>query len=476
MTNVAVAGRAMLTITSVGASLLLTLNPGCFSDFAERSCQMDPEDSVSLSARPAEDSDSPSTRGWLTFANRQLSNLLPAGAAGPLVTEQLVRTDGKPIDVFNHFGINPDGLQTLLMNSRGLKYSAQASSRDYFIERQASPWPGFEDIWVPMQLPTADKLSLSGRLGYARDAQGNIKDAVCLVILPGMFGDHGVRRSQDLAIPLREAGFHVLSLELRGHGQTEKRYPRMHHAFGAFETDDLMQVSDWLEGQPHVLRTGLIAFCWNANIALLAAWYDGSMPDDPLISSTIRRNLVAYDSHMRRFSAGIMAISPIVRGEVLMDELDHARARWKHPLYAAIQDTIRDRMKRKGYPVTGSLRQLMDDEYGGYNVPMTHGLLEGYSMLRLVDYKNQSAGNKLEFARMPVIILHGADDPLVPAQDIADLVAGVENPRVAAIIFPSGGHVGFAGYAPKYYFSLVMNFFDPLRGAAANFQPARVGS
>ena len=194
---------------------------------------------------------------------------------------------------------------------------------------------------------------------------------------------------------------------------------------------------------------------------------DGNKPDDPLISPTIRRNLVAHDSAKRRFSAGVMAISPVVRGEALMDQLDRPRSRWKHPIYAAIQDTVRDRMKRKGYRVTGSLRQVMDDEYAGYNVPGTHGLAEGYSMLRLIDYKNQSAGNKLELARMPVIILHGADDPLIPAQDIADLMAGVRNPRVAAVILPSGGHVGFAAYAPQYYFSLIMNFFDPQCGAAA---------
>jgi predicted alpha/beta-fold hydrolase len=97
-------------------------------------------------------------------------------------------------------------------------------------------------------------------------------------------------------------------------------------------------------------------------------------------------------------------------------------------------------------------------------------------MLRLVDYKNQSAGKKLELARMPVIIMHGADDPLVPAQDIAHLASGVKNPKVAAIILPSGGHVGFAGYAPEYYFSLVMNFFDPQRGAAAGLRLTHLAS
>ncbi len=459
------AGRASFGLRILGVVLPVALS-GCLSDFAERSFRMSPQDAVSLPTSADERGTRDSTRKWLASADGQLSGLLPRGAAHPLLTEDFAGTGQMPVDVFSHFGVDPAGLQSLFSNADGLKYSAQAASREYCIEREAPAWPGFEDVWVPIQSPTADTFSLSGRLGYARDGEGRIRDASCIVILPGLFGDHGVRRSQDLAVALQEAGSHVLALELRGHGQTERRYPQVHHAFGAFEADDLMQVSDWLEGQPHITRTGLIAFCWNANIALLAAWYDGNRADDPLISPTIRRNLVAHDAQKRRFSAGVLAISPVVRGEALMDELDHPRSRWKHPIYAAIQDTIRDRMRRKDYPVTGSLRQLMDDEYNGYHVPMTHGLAEGYPMLRLVDYKGKSAGNKLEMVRMPVIILHGADDPLVPAQDIADLMAGVRNPKVAAMILPGGGHVGFAGYAAQYYYNLVINFFDPHRGAA----------
>ena len=467
MCNSNSAGYARLMVMSIAASLLVALSAGCLSDFTERSVRLSPADAWSVSPATGPDSEARSTRAWLTSTHGQLASLLPAGDAGPLLTEELTRPDGQPVNVLGHFGIDRDGLQSLFANSRGMKYSAQAASSEYAIETPAPPWPQFEQVWLPIRTPTAPSLALSGRLGYARDAQGRIADAPCLVILPGLFGDFGVQRSRDLAIPLREAGFHVLALELRGHGQTELRFPQVRHAFGAFETDDLMQVSDWLEAQPHVTRTGLIACCWNANIALLAAWYDGNQPDDPLIAPSIRSNLVAHDTAKRRFSAGIMAISPVVQGEVLMDELDRSRSRWKHPIYAAIQDTVRDRMKRKGYPVSGSLRQLMGDEYSGYRVPGTHGLVEGYSMLRLMDYKSQSAGKKLDAARMPVMILHGADDPLVCAQDVADMMAGVSNDRVAAIILPSGGHVGFTGYAPSYYFSLVVNFFDPQCGPAA---------
>ena len=90
--------------------------------------------------------------------------------------------------------------------------------------------------------------------------------------------------------------------------------------------------------------------------------------------------------------------------------------------------------------------------------------------LRLLEHRGKPAGDKLESARMPVLLVHGANDPLAPSQDVADLMATVDNPRVAATILPSGGHVGFNAYAPEYYFSLIVSFFDPATGAAA---PAR---
>jgi predicted alpha/beta-fold hydrolase len=466
-------GRALLAIrAAVRLVFVLALNLGCLSDFRERSFQLNPNDCIRLRSCGGDEASAPSTRKWLAGAHRQLAGLLPKSSPGPLLTEQMVGSGGHAVNVLDHFGIAPDGLQSLFENFEGLRYSAQSASGAYCIAKQAPAWPGFEDVWVPIRQELPGELSLSGRLGHARDRQGNITDADCLVILPGLFGDHGVKRSADLAIPLREAGFHVLDLELRGHGQTEARYPRMYPTFGVLETDDLMQVSDWLERQPHVRRTGLIAYCWNANIALLAAWSDGRSPNDPLVSAAQRPYMVASDPRRRRFSAGVIAFSPELRFEVLMDELETERSRWGHPIFAAIQDTVRDRMRLKGYAqVSGNLRQLVKYEYAGYGNPMQTGSWGAEGYMNLLAYKGRPAGRKLECARMPVLIAHGADDPLVPAQDIADLMATVHNPRVAALILPSGGHVGFAGFCPRYYLSLITGFFDPENGAAN--QPAK---
>jgi dienelactone hydrolase len=117
-------------------------------------------------------------------------------------------------------------------------------------------------------------------LGFAR-VDGEIREADCIVILPGLFGDNGVLRTRDLALAFRDQGFHVLALELRACGQTERRYPNAFTCWGVRESADLLDVAEWLEDKPHVRRTGLVGFCWGANIALLTAWADSRSLDDP---------------------------------------------------------------------------------------------------------------------------------------------------------------------------------------------------
>jgi len=62
-------------------------------------------------------------------------------------------------------------------------------------------------------------------------------------------------------------------------------------------------------------------------------------------------------------------------------------------------------------------------------------------------YRGQPAGDKLESARVPVLIVHSVNDPLQTAQEVVDLLVDTENPQVAGIVLPGGGHIGFQAYA-----------------------------
>ncbi len=125
-------------------------------------------------------------------------------------------------------------------------------------------------------------------------------------------------------------------------------------------------------------------------------------------------------------------------------------------------------MTRKGYPdPSGSLRNLIACELHRARLANPEVERDAYRFVRMLPYRNQSDGDKLQSARVPVLIIHAANDPLAEAQAVADLFAKIHNPSVAGIVLSGGGHVGFAAFARNYYYSIIVDFFDELRGAAA---------
>lgn len=438
------------------SSVALAILAGCAGCLSEQSFRMDPGQVAHISMAADTVGSDRSTRSWLTSAHAELERLLPPSGPQAMLTEDFAPGQS----VYKHFKVNPKGLRTLLGNPEGLRCTAQGASQSQYIDQRPPDWPGFDDIWIPV----SDELSLFGRMGLAQSDEGPMP-ADGIVILGGLLGDIGVFRTRDLAMFLRDSGLHVLALEPRGHGQTEARHPDVAYTFGVVETDDLMLVADWLQDQPQVTRTGLVGFCWSANSALLAAWYEGRPANDPAIAEDAKK-LFRAERDRPRFEAGIIAFSPIVQWEQLVEQLETPRLKIDDPFLEAVQGTVASRVRRKGYDQPEhSLKRLIESEFerGPLN-----SVEAGRDFLCLAPHGDRPCSDKLEAARMPVLIVHAANDPLARAQDVADWVAGIHNPRVAAIMLPSGGHVGFAAYAKEYYYSLVRNFFDSVVGAAGS--------
>lgn len=442
-----------LAVLCVG---VLVMFPGCFSEKSyplslPRGTRLDPPSAARRSARE-----------WLAYAHEEMKGLLPARAKRALLTNDLSNAQGQAVRVFDHFKLRFDDMDTLLGNFGGLLHTAQLVSAGSN-SGSLPPWPHFEEVWVPV----GPELELAGRLGLARDESGAVKRADCLVILPGLYGDNAVLRTRDLAGALRDNGFHVLALELRGCGETELRYPQIPPAWGILDTGDLLRVSEWLEERWEVQRTGLIGFCWGGNIAMMTAWEDNRREDDPSVSVELAPHLHRA-KHQRHYTAGVQAFSPVLRVEELMDELDHPHAKLSEPVLNSFQKTLRERQQAKGHePANGSLRELINQEIRWGDLPAAEQAAMGMDYLRLLPYKSRSAGNKLDRVRTPLLIVTAANDPLIPAQDLADLLATVDNPNVAALILPGGGHIGFAAYSRDYYFKLIYSFFDPRSGPLA---------
>lgn len=440
------------------AALLLTLTATCGGCFFEKSFHLDSADLVRLTS--ATDTVAPSsTREWLRRAQHGLSELLPASARPALVTEQLLGDDGRSVDVLAHFGVNAGSLRSIRGNYNGLMMTAQTVSHGDAGPKHAADWPGFETVWMPV----APEVELCGRLGMAR-RKGQIIDATCIVLLPGFLGDNSGNRMRNAAEGLRQAGFHVLAVELRGHGETARRFPNVAYNYGIRETHDLLRVSEWIECQSHVTGTGLIGYCWGANLALLTAWLDGAADR----AAVIPQDREALSAHPH-FAAGVIAFCPALRWEDLLDELETPHTLLDDPVLATLQHSIQHRMALIGHlHPNGSLRDLILFEMRNTPYARPEIVERGLGFLRLMEYHGRPAGDKMQAVRVPTLIVHSADDPLTSAQAAADLMAGTSNPNIAALVLPSGGHTGFAAYARAYYYSLMVNFFDIARGPASN--------
>lgn len=436
--------------------LLSTLSGGCVST---RSFPMRWSD---WQAIPASCCASPGdTRQWLRGAHQSLQGLLPDSAPRALLTEELTTRDGAPTDVDAHFGMDQRQRRSIFHNAAGLLQSALALR----VDSTDSAWPDFADV----QIPVNERLKISARLGIAERFGRPVK-ADCIVIVAGLLGDNALVRTRDLCRALRKSGLHTLAIEPRGYGMTLLRNPTVPSTFGVLETGDLLAIAGWLEDQPFVRNTGLVGFCWGANEALLTAWENGREASDPDVVPRLQKRMRRHDD-TTRFRAGVIAFSPVLRFEEIIEQLEH-RSRFElDPVLKHLGQGVRELMKKRHYPhPSGSLRTLFSREAAGSEAYYPEFIEDGLRYERLLPFGDKPVGPKLEAVRVPVLIVHAASDPLGSAQDVADLCSRVSNRRVAALILPGGGHNGFAVYNRAYYYNLVLNFFDPERGAAATPQ------
>jgi predicted alpha/beta-fold hydrolase len=437
--------------------------------FSEQSFPFQGDDYLRIASCP---SDGSSARRWLVEAHETLSPLLPDDSAPALLTDQLVGPGGNPVDVFAHFGVNPARLASLRHNFAGLSQTARAAGASRAPDAPIAPWANFDDVWIPV----ADGVELSARFGRARPADES-GEADCIVILPGLFGDNSILRTRDLAVALCANGFDALALEFRGHGESLRARRDLFYNFGILESADLLAVSRWLQDRQGVRRTGLVGFCWGANHALMAAWYD--VRPEPHVSVTDKLAAYLPPAVPRcHYEAGVMALSPVLNFERLINDLDQPWSSFRHPVNSGLQKTIKTRMAFRGFESpNGSLRRLVDEEFARSPVNYPGVASDVNRLMRLLPFEGEPDGSKLDDLRVPTLIVHAANDPMSPAQDVALLASRVRNPLVAAAVLPGGGHVGFAAYARAYYYSLIMNYFDPIVGAAATRDsPARTAA
>lgn len=230
--------------------------------------------------------------------------------------------------------------------------------------------------WEDVLVPSADSLCLPG--WYIPAGAGRA---------PGIVLVHGWESARDRTLPhaqvLHAAGFHVLTFDVRGHGQNGPEVLPL--SVGEYAADARAAVA-WLMARPEVTRVGILGHSMGATGALVAA------ADDPDVSAVVA---VAAPADPFRLTRQTFRLARL-------------------PIPGAI-----------AWPLAWLTTRV-------YLRPRGHTV------------ESISATRAVQDIAAPVMLAHGTDDEVVPVSDLGRLAAARRAARPAAVtetfVVPGGRH------------------------------------
>src|ERR1044071_1141003 len=235
---------------------------------------------------------------------------------------------------------------------------------------------------------------------------------------------HGLEGSTDSLYVLGTAqkayrrGFNVVGMNMRNCGGTEHLAATLYHSG---MTDDIRRVIlEELVGREGLDEIFLAGFSMSGNMVLrLAGDYGADFP--PALK-------------------GVAAVSPSIDLDSCAGALEsrgNALYRWSFVKH------LRARVRRKGRLSPGkydarALRRVRTIREFDERITAPHGGYRDASDY----YARTSSRLVLGDIRVPTLIIHSADDPLIPVEPFLD-GAIADNPEVMLVLTRRGGHVGF---------------------------------
>jgi predicted alpha/beta-fold hydrolase len=366
------------------------------------------------------------------------------------------------VDVWRHFKVDPAHVDSLWHNWEGIEQTAQvispAPEMDAGHIRRAA-WVGFTDV----ELPGTKGALLFARLGIPDEAHRIPGSAV--IITHGLFGSLDGTDMLNHVQALRRAGHVVLALEMRGHGETHCRYPEYSITFGMYEAGDLVEAAQWLKRTVSATRVGLVSFSLTGYEALLTAWLDGHRPvtefdEIPAFAA------LPKPGPQPAFNGGMLVVSAPVGILGLADRFEPRLSPLEAPCKGTFQNLVAARLASYKDPPGYGMWDLARNELTRAGFVKDIEKLDEFrsQFSRFIDLSGESwalGAARMENVRVPLLVLHAANDPLATAQGVADLFGRVRNPNVGVVLLKQGGHMGFSALSADYYYSVMINFFDP---------------
>lgn len=338
--------------------------------------------------------------------------------ATPPLTKELIRrlktlpTSPSPINQRRNWGF---ALQSLA------EYLAQAPPLLARLHGRLISYPA---PFRRVHFPSSDGTALTAWLGVQKDPRGRPLAREAVLMVPGMFTtkDNGFHRARAVRF-FREWGYHVLSLDLRGMGESDRAF----NTAGWKESYDLEAALEFLRGHCPTEKVHIYAESLGAVAAILAA------------ARQAKRGFRLVDG-------AILAISPFPDARRMIDHLVEA----PHP---------GERLPIVQWFFTRLL------ELGGKRYPDFRAYLKAaakaYGVTLAELYRRSTVRTVIQDVNVPLLIVLGGEDPIVPdhEQDLfVRSLRGRANPAILRL--PWGSHCLFEIADPTWYWNLLHEFFD----------------
>lgn len=304
--------------------------------------------------------------------------------------------------------------------------------------RLTAPLRSYPRDFQRIRFPSADGTRLAGWLGRAG---GGPRPG--LVLIPGLFTskDNNRIRARSLRI-LRQWGFHILTLDLRGVGESE----RAHSTPGWKEAEDIQAAIDVLRRETGASPIHLYTESLAAAAALVAVGAAGAQ-GRPLTDGRV------------------VSVSPFADPAYIVDRFGVPRETDERTL-AGAKAFFRFilRLGGSGYP-----------DFQAY----AHGAARAYGVPLDEFLRRSDPRAALSQAQTETLILHSEDDSLVPAEQARQLVTAADgNPNVRLLMLPWGNHCLYEMAEPQWYWRMLAAVFGaepaPTAAEASPASPVRV--
>jgi uncharacterized protein len=260
--------------------------------------------------------------------------------------------------------------------------------------------------------------SLHARAFWQDGTSGGSRMAALLV--HGLGGTSQSLYVVRAAVALHRAGYHVVCLDLRGVGEGASGAPSLYHA-GL--TDDPRVAAEWTASQPGVSGVVVVGFSMGGHVSVRLA---GELDSEkgPI------RGVVAISAPL-----DLKAVSRAIQR---LRSLPYHQYVLRH-LVANAEAFARHHPDQAHYDMTEVRRARRVRDFDARVIVPMHGFasVEDY-------YRRASAGPFVRDIRVPTLLLHAEDDPMVPPDCVRPWLD--DAPRAVEQRWSDrGGHIGWFG-------------------------------